>query len=246
MNNFQRSRASHMPGRPLTDRAKQAGRIARVHPVYSEWQVEPITHYDRVSFVSAPSDYAVPFCRAFAVAAASGASFGSVSMPCPVRVLICTANDQRSVSDDLAAITTARGWLPKSPVAVFQLVFHWGTLDDGGELARIVKATVPELIVVEAGAPALPVVRSRFGDSDAAIIVPIDDPGNDPECIRLRIEKHDDKYQLTGDDGVILKMDRDDAGFIPRGRASAVNLKRLSAAKKTAVVNDAESTNDSD
>lgn len=233
MNMRKRKLAGPKAGKPLRGR-KQAGRITRVHREHSPGQIDPITHYDRVTYVSSLSDFAVPFARSFALAAAAGASFGSIAITRPYRVMIASVFDERSIADALAAITTARGWLPEKPVVVAKLIFHWGRLEDDGEVARVVKATEPELIIVEAGAHALPEIRSRFGDSDAALLLPVDSPRDDPDSIRLRIERHGEKYHLTGDDSLILKMNRDSAGFIPLGKARAVNLLRLSAAKKTA------------
>lgn len=234
MNTRKRKLAGPKTGKPLRGR-KQLGKITRVNRKHSPGQIDPITHYDRVTYVSALSDFSVPFCRAFAVAAAAGADFGSIAITRPYRVMIASVFDSRSVADDLAAITTARGWLPEKPVAVVNLILHWGQLQNDGEVARIAKATAPELIIVEAGANGLSEVRSRIGDSDAALVLPVDRPDNDLDSFRLRIERHGEKYHLVGGDGLILKMDRDDASFIPLGRVNVIDRARLAAAKKTTI-----------
>jgi hypothetical protein len=213
--NIVRHRRPPRRGVRPSSKTKAHGIVARVDPAYSTWLVPPLLHGDRTTFVSSPSDYALPFCRRLAVAAAAGVPFGSVAIPRPLRIVIATLRDD--VPDDLAATVSATGWLPKKPVAVCRLHFRWDELDDGGELGRAVKATQPEMIVAECGLPALEVVRTRFGDSDAAILCPTDAPADAVDAIRLHIAAEGDGFDVTGSDGkTIVRLDQD---FSPLGRA---------------------------
>lgn len=179
MNTKPRTRASHHAGKPNGRRGTDVG----LHPIFFDWIEKPVLHQGRITYLSAQDDLALRFCRALLLACSAGTPFGSIQPGKARRAMIVSARA------DLKTIVPSSRYEPAHPLPIFPLRLDWmQRLIGSDELHRTLRVYGAEILLVEAGLPALEIVRQHLGDWPGAIICPTAARQGQRDGISLHIE----------------------------------------------------------